>query len=53
MGITKIEDVVAWQDGNRIICRVCCDPAEALPLTKTNFEESDIVTCDECLERIL
>ena len=53
MGITKIEDVIAWQDRNRILCTDCGDPGEAKPLTKADFDEGDIVTCDECDERIL
>jgi hypothetical protein len=52
MGIVKQDDVIAWQDRNRIICPGCGDPGEAKPLTKDDFKEGDAVTCDECDERI-
>ena len=53
MGIIKERDVIAWQDGRKIICTDCGDLGEAKPLTKEDFDEGDIVTCDECNERIL
>ena len=53
MGITKKEDVIAWEtDKGEIICTACGDPGEAKPLTKGDFEETDIVTCDDCDGRI-
>jgi hypothetical protein len=52
MGIIKEEDVIGWRDGNKIICAGCGDPGEGEPLTKNDFEETDIVTCDDCGERI-
>ena len=53
MGITKMKDVIAWQDGRKFICPDCGDPGEAKPLTNEDFDEGDIVTCDQCHERIL
>ena len=55
MGIIKLEDIIAWAwaDGNKIICAGCGDPGEAKPLTKDDFEDGDIVICDQCGERIL
>lgn len=53
MGIVNQEDVVAWKDGNKIICGDCGDPGEAKPLMKDDFEEDAVVTCDDCGERIL
>ena len=53
MGIIKSEDLAAWEDGNRIICVSCGDPGEAKPLTENDFDEDNIVTCDQCNERIL
>jgi hypothetical protein len=34
MGIIKEEDVIAWQNENRILCPDCGDPGEAEPLTE-------------------
>jgi DNA-directed RNA polymerase subunit RPC12/RpoP len=53
MGVVNREDLLAWQDTNRIICTNCGDSGEAEPLTKNDFDEGDIVACDECSERIL
>jgi len=53
MGIIKAEDLIAWQDGSRIVCPECDDPPEGKPLTKDDFTEDDIVICDECGGRIL
>jgi hypothetical protein len=58
MGITKQEDIIGWQirsgsDESKIICAGCGDPGEdAIPLTKDDFDDTDIVTCDKCGERI-
>lgn len=52
MGVIKLDDVIAWADGNKIICVECGDPGEAKPPTKEYFEDTDIVTCDECGQRI-
>jgi len=52
MGIVKQEDLIAWQDGIRIICLEYGDPGGAMPLTKHDFDEGDIVICDETNERI-
>ena len=53
MGIINQEDLIAWRDGNKIICASCGDPGEGKPLTKDDFEEGAVVTCDDCGERIL
>ena len=52
MGIVKSEDVIAWEDGNKIICEECGDPGEAKPMTEDDFEDTDIVICDKCGGRI-
>ena len=43
MGIVKEEDVIAWNDGNRIFCADCGDPGGAYPITSDDFDEDDIV----------
>ena len=54
MGTIKQEDIIAWRDGNKIFCAGCGEPnPEAVPLTAADFEGDDLVTCDECDERIL
>jgi DNA-directed RNA polymerase subunit RPC12/RpoP len=53
MAVIKSEDVIAWEDGNKIICTECGDPGEAIPLTREDFQEDDLVVCDQCRERIL
>ena len=52
MGIIKVDDIIAWADDNKIICAGCGDPGEAKPLTQDDFDDTYIVTCDECGERI-
>ncbi len=52
MGIVKEEDLIGWRDGNKITCTDCGDPGNAKPLTKDDFEDGDIVICDECDEEI-
>ena len=52
MGVVKSEDLIAWEDGSRIICAGCGDPGEAKPLTENDFDEGDVVICDGCKERI-
>ena len=52
MGIVKEEDLIGWDDNGKILCIDCGDPSEAMPLTKDNFEETDIVICDDCGQRI-
>jgi hypothetical protein len=49
MGVVKQDDVIAWRDGNTI-CAGCGDPGEAKPMTQADFEETDVVTCDDCGE---
>ena len=48
MGVIKEEDIIAWQDGNRIICADCGDPGEAIPLREDDFDDGDVVLCDSC-----
>jgi len=52
MGIIKEKDIIAWRDRHKIICPDCGDPGEGEPLTKDDFEETDVATCDDCGERI-
>jgi hypothetical protein len=52
MGIVKEEDLIAWRDSHTIICPDCGDPGEAEPLTQDDFEETNIVSCDNCGQRI-
>ena len=47
MGIIKEENIIAWEDGGKIICAGCGDPPEGKPLTKDDFKEGDIVICDD------
>ena len=49
----KQEDVIAWEDGSKILCLECGDLGEAKPLTRDDFDETDIVICDDCGGRIL
>ena len=53
MGIFKEEDIIAWEDRSKIICAGCGDPGEGRPMTKDDFADDDIVTCDDCGDRIL
>ncbi len=48
MRIVKEKDVIAWRDGNRVICTSCGDSGDAIPLTEDDFADDDIVTCDSC-----
>jgi hypothetical protein len=53
MGIVKAEDVIAWEDQNGgILCFEHGNPDEDAPLTDSDFDEEDIVTCDQCGKRI-
>ena len=58
MEIIEQEDMIVYQicsgpNEGKIICEECGDPGEnAMPLSKDDFLETDIVTCDECGERI-
>ena len=52
MGIIKEDDLIAWRDRHTIICPDCGDSGEAEPLTQDNFEDTDIVACDNCGQRI-
>ena len=53
MGIMKDQDIIAWRDGDKIICAECGDPGEAIPLSENDFANDENVTCDECPKRIL
>jgi DNA-directed RNA polymerase subunit RPC12/RpoP len=53
MGLVKKEDLIGWEESGKYSCLGCGDSGEGKPLTKENFEEGDIVTCDQCGERIL
>ena len=52
MGIIEIEDLRAWNDNGKIYCVNCGDPGEAEALTEEDFNDDDIVICDECKGRI-
>ena len=52
MAIVKQDELIGWDDGNKIICVDCGDPCDAKPLTENDFEDTDIVTCDNCNTRI-
>ena len=56
MGIVKQEDLIAWRTSNgSIYCDKCGDPdGDAEPLTLDDFEDGDIVICDDshCKRRI-
>jgi len=53
MGIVKQEDLIARQDGNKVIRVDCGDPDETKAVIRGNFDEGGIVTCGQCNERIL
>ena len=53
MGTGKQEDLIARQDGNKVIRADCGDPDETKPLPRGNFDEGGIVTYGECNESIL
>ena len=54
MGLVKNEDLIGWEEfGKKFYCRECGDPGEGGPLTKEDFEEGDVIMCDECDTRIL
>ncbi len=47
MGLIKLEDVVAWIDSEgKIYCTKCGDDINHDPLTQDDFEETDVVICD-------
>lgn len=53
MGVIKGSDIIGWEDsGHRILCDKCCNADEDKPLTAEDFDEEDVVTCDECGGRI-
>ena len=58
MGIIDKDDIIAWRDGQKIICCNCTDDdGEMTALTKEEVERGDefmnkIIKCDECGERI-
>ena len=54
MGVIRKEDIIAWQDGQKIICANCGEPTpEAEPLTKDHLEEDVILFCDGCGDRVI
>ncbi|MFC1880663.1 hypothetical protein ACFL2S_04070 [Thermodesulfobacteriota bacterium] len=53
MGIIKWEDIIAWEDGEKILCNDCGEFYEDRPMSENDFEMGDVVICDSCGERIL
>ena len=53
MGLVKEKEIIGWMESRKYYCLDCGDPGEGQPLTKEDFEEGDVVTCDECGERVL
>ncbi len=53
MAVIKKEDLIGFRnEKGSDICLDCGDWGQAQPLTKDDFDETDIVKCDECGERI-
>jgi hypothetical protein len=53
MGILKQDDIIGWEHGSNILCSGCYDGTdEDKPLTNDDFNEDDIVICDDCGIRI-
>jgi NAD-dependent SIR2 family protein deacetylase len=52
VGVIKEEDVMAWGDGERVLCVECGNPAKHKPLTRYDFAAKNFVKCDECGEWI-
>ena len=42
------EKVLAWRDVYRVFCPDCGDPDQDEPLTRDDFDEGDLVVCDQC-----
>jgi hypothetical protein len=53
MPITKKKDFICWLASGKIYCASCGDSEGGKPMTKEDFEEGDIVICDECGLRLL
>jgi hypothetical protein len=53
MGIYRIEDTIAWNDGCKIICTACGGESEkAIPCREDDFDEGDDEICVVCGERV-